>query len=284
MTDSLNTHRLVAGLVPDHPEAIGLVELGKRLGWRQRGRVKRAVVTLVAYDVLQWSNSRSVTQGPASLDEVAAAGGVPLPDREMATYPLLTDPIDRMVSESVIANGLSIDDRTANDGSDGVVPYITASLRAGSGAHTRPDITVVVDLALPHAGRWRDVHAVEVKPYWAVDRSALFEAAAQAALGRCSHSWLVVWIPDADSPSIPAQLHSRVVEAHHVLGVELAGRRRRTMQGRTLRKEAEELGIGLALARELNPDSSLELLVAPRRRAMDPLAADDLFSKLPPQE
>ncbi len=48
-------HRDIAAAVPAAPERIGYAELQDQLGLGQRGRVKRAVSTLVALEVLTWA-------------------------------------------------------------------------------------------------------------------------------------------------------------------------------------------------------------------------------------
>jgi hypothetical protein len=153
---------------------------------------------------------------------------------------------------------------------DGVTPYVTSAKRAirkgQPSAHSRPDLTVVVDLHYAHFGAWNDVHAVEVKPYWAVNRDALFEAAAQAALGRCTFSWLLVWIPTPDPVMFTRPQLDLIREADGTLG--------------HLTTEALDLGLGLLVARELDEGATLTIRAHPRRRPMEPSAADDLFRSL----
>ena len=194
-------HRRIAGTVPDQPDRIGYAALQDALDVGQRGRVKRAVSTLVGLDVLQWAgmrNGRAVTQGPADLDELLAAGLTPMPEREIQTYPLLAAPLDDFLTQWHTVRGYVIDDVQGPE-QDGVTVYNTSATRSGraneGGAHTRPDLTGIVDLHFDHLGEWNEVHAVEVKPSWSVNRAALFEAAAQAALGRCTFTYF-----DLDSP------------------------------------------------------------------------------------
>jgi hypothetical protein len=268
-------HRLVWSEVPQAPERIGYAALADRVGWRQRERVKRAVNTLVGLQVLMWAGTRkgrAVCRGPRTLDDVLAEGVMPAPDRELAIYPLLMASLDSMITEWHLRRGDTIDDRWDQDGDDGVTAYNTSSMRIGSGAHTRPDITIVVDLSLRSMQRWADVHAVEVKPYWSIDRSALFEAAAQAALRRCSFSWLVVWIPHEDHSHFSAKQRDQLAKAQALMssGSDTPG----------LPQEAAELGLGLALARDLSDDSELRVLVDPVRRVMEPRLVDELLVAL----
>lgn len=238
----------------------------------QRGRVKRAVSTLVGLDVLQWAgtrNGRAVTQGPADLDELLAAGLTPMPEREIQTYPLLTGPLDEFLTRWHTDRGDLILGAQGT-GLDRVTVYNTSATRLGrsneGGAHTRPDLTGIVDLHFDHLGEWNDVHAVEVKPYWAIDRAALFEAAAQAALGRCTFSWLLAWVPDPESRHFTAPQQSLIRNASQVLPA--------------LQREAADLGLGLLVANDLAESAVLDDPVAPQRRAMDPRRADDLFKAL----
>ena len=198
-------HFAIERAVPEPPGRIGYAQLESAVHVGQRGRVKRAVSTLVALEVLQWDGvrqGRAVSQGPKSLKDLVAAGVQPMPDREIETYPLLAGPLDAFVTDWHVNRGDPIDGSSAaRSATDGVTTYCTSSLRAGTSpaaTFTRPDLTVIVDLEFEFFGSWNEVHAVEVKPYWAVTRSALFEAAAQAALRRCSFSWLLIWLPDPD--------------------------------------------------------------------------------------
>lgn len=267
-------HREVEGAVPDSPERIGYAELQKKVDVGQRGRVKRAVSTLVGLEVLQWSgqrNGRAVSQGPRSLDQVIEAGLIPMPDREIQTYPLLTASLDAFITQWHTNRLDPIDSSSGiTSAEDGVVVYPTSATRVrrqGEPAtHTRPDLTVIVDLHFESFGDWNDVHAVEVKPYWAVDRSALFEAAAQAALGRCTFSWLLVWIPDEANGHFTNPQIQLIQSARNALGA--------------LEKEAADLGLGLLLANELLEHGELQELAQPRRQSMEPIAANELFKSL----
>lgn len=269
---SWELHRRIAGAVPVQPDRIGYAALQDALGVGQRGRVKRAVSTLVGLDVLRWSGMRSgraVTQGPADLDELLAAGLVPMPEREIQTYPLLAAPLDDFLTQWHEARKDPIDDLHGPE-LDGITVYNTSATRptrsSEGGAHTRPDLTGVVDLHFDHLGEWNEIHAVEVKPYWAVDRAALFEAAAQASLGRCTFSWLLVWVPDPESGHFTGPQQSLIRDACRVLPA--------------LEREAADLGLGLLVATDLSESAPLEEKVAPQRRALDPRRANELFRAL----
>lgn len=266
-------HHEIAAAVPPAPCRIGYAALQQEVTANQRGRVKRAVSTLVGLDVLRWAgrrNGRAVTQGPADLEEVLAAGLTPMPDREIQTYPLLAAPLDDFITDWHRLRHDPVDTGALGADGDGVTVYNTSSLRAAgdnaSTAHTRPDLTAVVDLHYDHFGDWNDIHAVEVKPYWAVTRAALFEAAAQAALHRCTYSWLLAWIPHPDSGHFTAPQQAAIRAAETVL--------------EALKGEARDLGLGLIVARDLNEQASLVGPVDPRRLLLEPSAADELFASL----
>lgn len=265
-------HRRIAGVVPDQPDRIGYAALQDALDDGQRGRVKRAVSTLVGLDVLQWAGMRSgraVTQGRADLDELLAAGLMPMPEREVQTYPLLAAPLDAFLTQWHEVRGDPVDN-AQGPGQDGITVYNTSATRPGrsneGGTHTKPDLTAIVDLHFDHLGAWSEVHAVEVKPYWAVNRAALFEAAAQAALGRCTFSWLLTWVPDPESGHFTAPQQSLIRDASRVLP--------------DLQREMADLGLGLLVATDLTESSELEERVLPQRRVMDPWRAEELFQAL----
>ena len=273
-THQWNLHHKIEAAVPGAPERIGYAELQTLVEVKQRGRVKRAVSTLVGFGVLDWAgqrNGRAVTQGAATLDEVLGAGLTPMPDREIQTYPLLSAPLDTFITTWHTDRQDPIDN-SGHDSAvdDGVTVYNTSSTRAGVGgassAYTRPDLTVIVDLHYDHFGDWNDVHAVEVKPYWAVTRAALFEAAAQAAMRRCTFSWLLVWVPDPDTGHFTAPQIASIGAAADALDA--------------LKVEAQDLGLGLLVAGDLSEDAALVCHAEPRRQAMEPAAADELFASL----
>lgn len=275
-TDWMKSHRELYGVVPAAPERIGYAELQRQLGWGHRNRVKRTVSTLVGLDVLRWQgmrNGRAVAQGSRTLDEAIALGLQPMPEREIATYPLLLAPINDFLTCWHVDRQDPIDTRFEGDGNDGVTVYSTWARPVGSGQYSRPDLTGIVDLHYPSLGPWNDVHAIEVKPFWSIDRAALFEAIAQASLQRCTYSWLVAWIPDPDSGHFTAQQREQVNRARRLLLEGNDGEK-------SLAQEASHFGIGLALAEELSEETALVRIQDPTRRVMDPSATDVLFKAL----
>lgn len=267
-------HFAIERQVPQAPQRIGYAALQQAVQVGQRNRVKRAVSTLVALDVLQWEGTqrgRAVAQGSRKLQEALDAGLIPMPEREIQTYPLLTGPLDDFITGWHVKREDPLDTSGgATSFDDGVRTYCTSALRAAgrnqSTAHTRPDLTVVVDLQYEYLGSWNEVHAVEVKPYWAVTRAALFEAAAQAALRRCTFSWLLAWVPEPDTGHFTAPQTALIEAARRALP-ELA-------------READSLGLGLLVASNLDDRTQLECRVEPHRQAMDPRVADQLFKSL----
>ncbi len=263
-------HHNIEAAVLAAPKRIGYAELQEQLGLGQRGRVKRAVSTLVALEVLAWAGmrqGRAVTKGTRTLKEVLETGVLPMPDRETATYPLLTAAVDEFITQWHGSDKKHVEVRPRIEG---VSVHITASTSTGrtgaAGTHTRPDLTAVVDLQYDYLGPWNEIHAFEVKPYWAVDRSGLFEAAAQAALRRCTYSWLLAWIPDPASPHFTNPQRQLILRALDAIP--------------SLRSEATELGLGLLTTQALGEDAPLVEEVKPRRQALDPSAADALLGAL----
>jgi hypothetical protein len=251
------------------------VELMKALQWKQPGRYKRVRNTLIGLQVVQFhgrGGSARLALGKRALDDALAQQADVHVGREVDLYPLLVDPIDRLITQwypPELGRRFS-----ALDSADGVTPYITASARAGqpTGAHTRPDITVIVDMQFPSLGPWNDVHAIEVKPYWSVERDGLFEAAAQAALRRCTHSWLVAYLPDPKAPGLDRAHAALAKRARAQIGaVNAPG---------PLSLEANSIGIGVAVATSLAEDTSLETITSPARQVMEPDRANDLFASL----
>jgi hypothetical protein len=271
--DPFNDHRLfMKRLSPDAP--LGSAALMRQLRWKQPGRFKRVRNTLIGLQVVRFEGrggSARLALGPQDLDTALGQGLDVHVGREIDLYPLLVNPIDDLISQQYTRAKAPI---AVTEECDGVTPYITASKRAGihTGAYTRPDVTVIVDLAYAHLGPWNDVHAVEVKPYWAVGRDGLFEAAAQAALRRCTHSWLIAYIPDPKAPGLDRAQRQLAKSAQTLIGAAATPG--------SLTQEAASIGIGVAVATHLREDSPLELIHEPTRLAMDPDRADELFASL----
>jgi hypothetical protein len=252
---------------------IGSVAFMRHLGMKQERIYRRLRNSLIGMDVVRFQGGRGASRSlvPGEVDfEVALAQGFDVRlNRETALYPLLMDPIDQLITEFHVDSGHKL---LVSGGSDGVTPFNTSArgVKRGDGAFTRPDITVIAEVQAPGFGAWTDVHAVEVKPYWALGRDGLFEAAAQAALQRCSFAWLVAYVPSATAPGLSRedQTQIKAVEKH------LRGAEPRLL------REAESIGIGVALATELGSEAALELLASPKRQAMDPIAVGQLFDSL----
>jgi hypothetical protein len=275
--DPWKHYRDVYQAVPEK-NRIGYAELQKRLRWGHRGRVKRAVSTLVGLEVLAWEgmrNGRAVSRGSRELDDALAAGLHPMPDREIATYPLLLAPVDDLITRWHTERGDPIDDRSEETGNDGVTVYPTWAIPAGVGSYTRPDLTAIVDLEFSHINSWQEVHAIEVKPYWSINRSALFEAIAQSSLQRCTFSWLIAWVPDPDSGHFT---HAQKAQIHEAW----AKVQTHDGDGGPLVAEAEKFGIGLGWIRDLGEDGFIHGVVEPKRMTIDPLAVNELFRYLRP--
>ena len=263
--DAFRLHFDIAAQVPSAPERIGIAALEGRIGTSQRGRIKRAVNTLVALDVLTWAGQRrgrAVTQGPLDLQQVVADGLMPMPDREIATYPLLVSAVDDFLQRWHRERNDPVQYNGPDD--DGIEVYITASKssgRVGAGAsYTRPDLTAIVNLEYSTLGSWSEVHAIEVKPYWGIDRASLFETVAQSALRRCTFSWLLAWIPDPDSAHFSRSSQDKIFRAFEAIDA--------------LAQEADELGVGFIVTRELGEDAFLTSRTTPRRQVIDPHALD----------
>jgi len=265
VAESFKLHFDIADQVPSAPDRIGIAALEDRIGTSQRGRIKRAVNTLVALDVLAWAGQRrgrAVSQGPEDLQQVVADGLMPMPDREIATYPLLVSSVDDFLRRWHRERDDPLDDNGPED--DGVEVYVTASKssgRTGAGStYTRPDLTAIVDMTFPTLGPWVEVHALEVKPYWGIDRSSLFETVAQSALRRCTYSWLLAWLPDPDSGHFSSASQDKIRRALSAID--------------SLAHEAEDLGVGFLVTRDLGEDAFLKCKTTPRRQVIDPSSLD----------
>lgn len=252
---------------------IGSVTFMHRLGMKQPGRFRRVRNSLIGMDVVRFQGgrgaSRSLVLGDMDFEQALEQGFDVRPGREVAMYPLLMDPIDQLITDFHVNAGhelVTFEDR------DGITPYNTSARGAkyGEGAFTRPDVTVVAELTIESGFTWTDIHAVEVKPYWSLGRDGLFEAAAQAALQRSSFAWLVAYIPSLDSPGLSRDERAQCIEAHRQL----------FSHERKLLREAQAIGIGVAVAKQLGDEAPLEMLTPPRRLAMDPHAVGQLFESL----
>jgi hypothetical protein len=257
---------------PDHHAMVSAMELGvpignealrQRLAWGQVQRFARVRDSLVGVDVIKRlpygrGGRLELTTTDLSFltqDEMELA-----PGRERAIYAPLVPIIDALV-ESHHEGELPQDE-------DRVHVYRTAEQggRDTGGRLTRADLTVLVHRRLENLGEWLDIHAIEVKPYWSVGRDGLYEAAAQAAMQRCSHSWLVAYVP-GEHVFLSPEARQKAATARDLL------------EGK-LRREAQDLGLGVALVSSLRDGAIAGTLCSPRRQVLDPVRVDELLGHL----
>lgn len=263
---------------PDHWAMVQAMELGvpigneqlrQRLEWAHTRRFARVRDSLVGVNVIKrlpYGRGGRLELTTMDLSFLLEAEQELAPGRERALYAPLVPIIDNLIeSDAEYAGRLPA-------GEDRVHVYRTADQggRETGGRFTRADITVLVHLELPTLGSWLDIHAVEVKPYWSIGRDGLFEAAAQAAMQRCTHSWLVVYIPGTD---VSISLSDR----------EKATSARELVEG-AIRHEAWELGLGLAVASSLRDGSVAETWCRPRRQVLNPSRVDGMLATLGDRE
>lgn len=259
-------------LFPDHREMVAHMasvgmpisndDLREALKWPQTERFTRVRDSLVALGVIRrlpygrGGRLRLVTSDLRALYDTLLEPG---PGRERALYGALIGPIYGLV-EAFYGDELAQDEdrvhvyRTAEHG---------ARTRAGRSVHA--DLTVMVELTYPNVGAWHDVHAMQVAPYWTVGRQALYDAATQAAMQRCTHSWLVLYVPDRSSVS-GADAQASVDALRELLP--------------DLTLEAQQLGLGLAYARTTRETEVLDTLAVPRRQVLNPIELDRFLVSL----
>lgn len=248
--------RLMIELLRELGEPVGNQALRERLEWKQTGRFARVRDSLIAAGLVRriggGRGGRLVLVTHLEWDGIVGVG------TERALYHSLGRQVRDFLLRDVLKNEDDDDEsielfRTADQGA-----------RHTGGRFTRADLTAIVTSEYPAIGQWRDVHAFEVKGYWDIGRDALYTAAAQAAMQRCSHSWLLAYIPDESVPMGDHQLDqvNRVIEL-------LPG----------LREEADRVGVGLAVATSTAPTAAIRIEsddqawwagVRPRRQVMDP--------------
>lgn len=259
-------------LFPDHAAMVdALVAAGEpldnealraTLAWSQTERFTRVRDSLVALGVIRRLPSgrggrlRLVTTDLAPLYDALLE---PAPGRERALYGALIGPIYGLV-EGTYGTELAPDE-------DRVAVYRTAEhgARTSTGRSVHADLTILVDLVFPNVGPWRDVHAVHVAPYWTVSRQGLYDAATQAAMQRCTHSWLVLYLPDRSAVS-GADAQAQVDLVRELLP--------------DLTVEAQQLGLGLAYARTTRDSEVLDVLAVPRRQVLNPIELDRFLVSL----
>ena len=239
---------------------VGNRALQEAVGWAQRGRFQRARDTLIAAGVMK------VLPGGrggrlALIDGLQAT----LPDlgqlaasSERELYPRLVPHLSRILQEG--------DEGDEDDVPEENVAIAVTGDAGGSRSRRfgRPDLTGAV------RRRFRgfdalEVHAFEVKGYWYANRIGIYESAAQRAIGVCTHSWLVVYLPDES------------LLGHHDQAAcqELRGRLR------DLRLEAADLGIGFIEAAGLS-EGEVHMRQLPKREAVSPKRLDDYLHQACP--
>ena len=242
---------------------VGNEQLRQRLEWGHIRRFTRVRDSLIGVDVIKrlpGGRGGRLELKNVDLSFLVADEQELAPGRERALYAPLVPIIDTMIEDEYRELLPQDEDR--------VHVYRTAEQggRDTGGRLTRADLTVLVHLEMPNLGPWIDIHALEVKPYWSLSRDGLYEAAAQAAMQRCSHSWLVAYIPGAQV-SVSKQGRERVDRALEILEQRLV-------------KEALDLGLGVAVVSSLRDDSAAETLCKPRRQVLDPERVDELMGYL----
>lgn len=244
---------------------IGNEQLRQRLEWGHIRRFTRVRDSLVGVDVIKrlpGGRGGRLELKTLDLSFLVEDEQELAPGRERALYAPLVPIMDAMIEADYLARSLLPADE------DRVHVYRTAEQggRDTGGRLTRADLTVLVHLEMPNLGPWIDIHALEVKPYWSLGRDGLYEAAAQAAMQRCSHSWLVAYIP-GEQVSLSSQGRQRATQASNTLDERLV-------------KEATDLGLGIAVVTSLRDDAEAQVLCPPRRQVLDPERVDELMGYL----
>jgi hypothetical protein len=108
---------------------------------------------------------------------------------------------------------------------DEAIVHITAlqGRRGTGGTWSRPDITVATLATYPYVpGRHFDVVTFEVKPAWAIDVTAVYEALGH--LRSASLAYVLLHVPETDQPAQEEQLQEVSAEAkRHGIGMIVAG-------------------------------------------------------------
>lgn len=248
-------------------EPIGNGALRELLAWGQVNRYARVRDSLIAAGIVKrilgGHGGRLVLliDDPA---ELATRGELGV-GRERSLYRAIGMQVRDLLLFDVLQVELDDDER--------VLTYRTADQgsRSTRGKFTRADLTSIVTSSYPSLGIWRDVHTFEIKAYWDLGRDSLYEAAAQAALQQCTHSWLIVYAPDKGTSLLPAERAK--VEACLQLLPEL-------------RAEAAKMGLGLAICHSLATGARLTVDgegspgVHPRRQIVDPSRLSELLVSL----
>jgi len=124
--------------------------------------------------------------------------------------------------------------------------------RSTGGIWTRPDLIVAGLRVFPHLpGKFFDLFTFEVKPHWAIDVTAVYEALAHRRAATHSYVWLHV-------PSDKAKSLEESVEA--------------------VASEAKRFGIGLVVASDPEDYDSWDVQVEATRTETDPEALNDFIA------
>lgn len=242
---------------------IGNKKLRTTIGWAQRGRFERARDTLIAAGAIQVlpggrGGRLTLTDGLATvmpeLDTLSVA-------TERALYTSLTG-----LLHEVLRLG---DEATPDDDlEDNDVAVDVVADRGGAmtgGRYSRPDLVAAVRRRLTSFDAL-EVHGFEVKPYWSADRVSVYEAVAQRALSLCTHSWVVLYLPDdtiALSPDDRALVAGALARLPRV------------------QREAADLGVGLIVVRHVD-DDGVDVLEHATRVAADPRRLDEFVRAAAP--
>jgi hypothetical protein len=220
-------------------------------------RVRESLIALGAVKRIRGGRGGRLIPLVESLDQVESHLETTA-SRERSLYAPLEPQVRRMVMEH---------HQMSDDQDDEITIFITADQgsRKTGGRMTRPDLTVLVQRDFGF-GNWIDVHGIEVKPYWSIGRDGLYEAAAQMAMQRCSHSWLLVYAP-GENVAIGPDERDKVNQAQELISGQL-------------NEEALDMGLGLAVSDSLSVDLILKPLANPRRTVMDPDQLANLWESI----
>lgn len=242
---------------------IGNKKLRTTIGWAQRGRFERARDTLIAAGAIQvLAGGRG---GRLTLTDGLATVMPQLDTLSVATERALYTGLATLLHEVLRAG----DPETEADDldKDDVAVQVVAD-RGGAdsgGRYSRPDLVAAVRRRLTSFDAL-EVHGFEVKPYWSADRVSVYEAVAQRALSLCTHSWVVLYLPD-DTIALSPEDRALVAGAH--------GRLKR------VQREAADLGVGLIVVHHLSNDG-MEVPEHATRYPADPRRLDDFLRSAAP--
>lgn len=250
--------RCLERITQDGP--IGNRKLQDELGWRQKGRYARARDTLVAAQVV-----RVLPGGKGGRLELIATE---LPDVTFLDVATERELCVGLVAplHDVLCEG-DPDDSEDDVLDEDVAIDMTADLGRAytGGSYSRPDLMGAIRRRFSGFDAL-EVHSFEVKPYWNIDRSAVFEARAQQALGISTHAWVVLYLP-SDNVALRPNARAEVAEA--------------TKRLARIQRDVGDVGLGLIACRHLGP-GGLEVATYPRRYPADPERLDKFLTTAAP--